>query len=712
MKEQDMIHKLVEEEIEIPESIRPENIYKQLLQMEEREEPGFLPQKNRQAKQQQRGVYAMMKRTAFIGTAVAAGLFICVLAAVQGPIGGQLKNTSVIQKESLPEAAATEEAKVEKQYEKEEISEQDYQSVFRQLQKIGEHQQKMSKMRQKDIMYESEATVGMDMATAEENGMATKSSDMASSAETSETNVRTQGVDEGDIVKIDGEYIYAYRSEEKSHCYIYRAKQGKTKKVATISFANGKSSDTFDIRDMYLSKGKLVLVALRAIDSAKKEKIKELYRKAGGDFKNFCKTSWVMPGYSCGAFYESTQEKDGTWQPWVDYSCTLIYDISDPSSPVLEKELFQDGIYESSRMVDGDLYLMSRRYINLKRLNADKEKTFIPQVGGECVTPDKVDIASENEEECYQVLSSVDVTSGEYIDKKAVLGGGSQIYVSEKSIYLVNELSWSDERTIVMKYSYKDGEMKKEAEGKIEGYLRDDYSIDERDGYLRAVTTYYNKRGIEKNAVYILNSQLKKTGEIKNIAPKESVYAVRFMGDLVYFVTFEQTDPVFVADLSDPADPEIIGELKLPGFSAYLHPIGEDLMVGIGSIDEEDEEGVKLSLFDTSDPKNIKEIHKIVLDKYDSCEVMDNPNALFVDADRQLLGFSAGAGWEDLCFDYLVYQVDREKGFVRKCKADVLTKPYYAMSGIRGLYIDDYFYIVNPGKKIKTYSYPDFKKLF
>lgn len=704
MKEQDMIHKLVEEEIEIPERIRPENIYRQLLQMEERGE---------QNSRQQRGVHMMMKKAVFTGTAVAAGLLICVLAAVQGPVRSSRENNSVIQRESQPGAAATKEA-VEKTPGEEVAARQDYQSVFQQLQDIEEHQQEMWKTRtmEKQIMNESEAAVGMDMATAEENGMAAKSSDMASSAETSETNVRTQGVDEGDIVKTDGEYIYAYRSGEKPHCYIYRAKQGKTKKVATISFAEAKSSNNYDIRDMYLSKGKLVLVVLRSIDSARKEKIKELYQKAGGDYKNFCKTSWGMPGYSCGVFYESEQEKDGTWNPWVDYSCTLIYDISDPSSPVLEKELFQDGIYESSRMVDGDLYLMSRRAINLNRIKSEKEKTFIPQVGGECVTPDKVDLASENEEGCYQVLSSVDVASGEYIDKKAVLGGGSQIYVSEKSIYLVNQLSWNGERTVVLKYSYQDGEMQKEAEGKIEGYLKDDYSMDERDGYLRAVTTYYNKRGTEKNAVYILNSQLKKTGEIKNIAPKESVYAVRFMGDLVYFVTFEQTDPVFVADLSDPTAPEIIGELKLPGFSSYLHPIGDDLMVGIGSINEEEEEGVKLSLFDTSNPKNIKEIHKTVLDQYNYCEVMDNPNALFVDAGRQLLGFSVCDDWGLSGMDYLVYQVDRKKGFVRQCKADVLTMPYYEMGGIRGLYIDDYFYVVNPGKKIKTYIYPAFKELF
>lgn len=729
MKEQEMIHKLVEEEIEIPEGIQPENIYKQLLEMDN-EQGGQMPLWNLlQGKKSGRGGSGMWKRMATAGTAIAAGLLVCVLAAMHGPVYTCRSNQSyeeAVKQELSEQNTGYEAAGSTKAEENTVESRQDYQLVYQRLQKIANKQETFEKekdvesvteevLQEQDYRMDSAGTDAASVSKSKSKNVTASSSlnEASGAAKTSETNVRTQGVDEGDIVKTDGEYIYAYRYDpvsEASYCYIYQAKQEKTKKIAKISFPDKRGYE-YDLQDMYLAEGKLVLIAGRTIDSDREKPIKELYQKAGGDYKNFCRESWAGPYGACVVEDKCFTETDDTESPWVDYSTTLIYDISNPLSPVLEKELFQDGSYESSRMVDGKLYLMSRRYMNIDRIDLEREESFIPQIGGKCVTPDKVDMASENEEGCYQVLSSVDVASGDYIDKKAVLGGGGQIYVSEKSIYLVDGLFWDDEnRTILLKYSYEEGKLKKEAEGKIKGHLKDDYAVDERDGYLRAVTTYYNKRGTEKNAVYILDDQLKKTGQIENIAPKESVYAVRFMGDLVYFVTFEQTDPVFVADLSKPSAPEIIGELKLPGFSCYLHPIGDDLMVGIGAIDDE-EEGVKLSLFDTSDPKNIKEIHKKVLKEYEYSEVMENPNALFIDADRQLLGFSAGQEYDRIKFDYLVYEVDRDKGFVQKCKSDVLTKHYGEMAGIRGLYIENYFYIVNPGKEIGVYRYPGFEKI-
>ena len=124
-------------------------------------------------------------------------------------------------------------------------------------------------------------------------------------------------------------------------------------------------------------------------------------------------------------------------------------------------------------------------------------------------------------------------------------------------------------------------------------------------GNLRVVTT----EG-ETNSVYVLDKELKQIGAIEDLAEDERVYSARFMGEVGYFVTFRETDPLFSVDLSDPEKPKIVGELKIPGFSDYLHFYGEDQLLGIGmNVDEETQitDGVKLSMFDISDKTDVKE---------------------------------------------------------------------------------------------------------
>lgn len=608
--------------------------------------------------------------------------------------------------------------------------------------------------------------------------------------EMSSTNARTEGVEEGDTVKTDGNYIYAYRQRSEGIvCYIYEANQEKTKKIASFCL-NAKNG--LEARDMYLSNGKLIFVAEQSIPTYKKKSIRELYQKAGSDFRGFCEESWRewngVWEAQCTHYYNTLKEyNEEEWAGDACYTRTLIYDVSDPHHPVVEKELFQDGCYEGSRLVDNALYVLSSRTMNIGAVQHQQEKTYIPQVGGECVPDDKVDMSAEGSEQ-FQILSSVDIISGKYLDKRAVLGGSSQIYVSRDAIYLMDEASWNgqyrfaalldklswkedrsfavyadrylrrygwnfaeleelclqhlhpDDRTGILKYSYKDGKIKKEAEGKIRGYLDSDYALDEQDGYLRAVTTYYSDiTAQDKNAVYILDKHLNVSGKLLNIAPDESVYAVRFMGDIAYFVTYEETDPVFTVDLSDPSSPEIIGELELPGFSTYMHPLGEHLLLGIGQTDSGK---LKLSLFDTTDPMHVREILNSALPYSDSweCDVLDNPNALFIDEKRQMFGF--GLYGYDNRMMYLAYRINEEESFTEMRLAeqeydgnrwqdfsdasasklydeeyDTGWEVYYDEDesssfgeNTRGLYIGQYFYVVNPGETIEVYTYPEFKK--
>ena len=121
----------------------------------------------------------------------------------------------------------------------------------------------------------------------------------------------------------------------------------------------------------------------------------------------------------------------------------------------------------------------------------------------------------------------------------------------------------------------------------------------------------------ETNGLYILASNMKEVGSITGLAEGEQVYSARLLGDTGYFVTYEKTDPLFSVDLSDPKNPKIIGKLKIPGFSEYLHFYGENQLLGIGMDVDEDgvtTDGVKLSMFDVSDPSDVKEIETYVLE--------------------------------------------------------------------------------------------------
>ena len=178
------------------------------------------------------------------------------------------------------------------------------------------------------------------------------------------------------------------------------------------------------------------------------------------------------------------------------------------------------------------------------------------------------------------------------------------------------------------------------------------------------------------------------------------------MGDTGYFVTFRETDPLFSVDLSDPDNPKIIGTLKIPGFSEYLHPYGDGLLLGIG--EEVDEKGVesnqvKLSMFDISDPSNVKEIDKIVLNGSYYSTAFDQYKSVLADAEKNLIGFAADSEGGR---EYYTFSYDEKQGFT--CKRKEMTKEYG--ENVRGIYIDSTFYLIN-GNQIESYNLENYEKI-
>ena len=226
------------------------------------------------------------------------------------------------------------------------------------------------------------------------------------------------------------------------------------------------------------------------------------------------------------------------------------------------------------------------------------------------------------------------------------------------------------------------------------------------------------KTGSQANSLYVLDENLEIAGSIHNLAPDERIYSARFMGDTGYFVTFRETDPLFSVDLSDPKDPKIMGELKITGFSSYLHFYGNDRLLGIG---EEVNprtgrtEGIKLSIFDISDPCDVKERHKVVLEDSFGSQALENHKAVLIDMDRNLFGFCVTSyevdkeGYERYKYSYVIYTYEETEGFKEVLSiplgkdAETYSSGWYDLD-VRGTCIGDTLYLTNIGPYVRAYS--------
>lgn len=526
---------------------------------------------------------------------------------------------------------------------------EDYEQVYRYI----EAYQEESTMERGGIT-EEYALDGGNFLTNGSNGSVADSKSAvsdyaASTGDYSQTNVRQEGVDEGDVVKTDGRYLYILEDNEQEIAIVDTA-SGNMEKVSSISVEEDY------IYEFYLASEQKKLVVV-------------------------CSHSGLN----------------------MDAVKVITYDIQNPQKPQIQGTVTQSGSYHSSRMSDGYLYLFSDYYLQ-DQARKEEPKTYIPMVNGELIEEKDIYLPQISQAYMYEVVTAVNLEHpSEITDSKALFSKGGDVYVSNENIYFY-ETEWrysSNDVTTVRKVSYRNGMLTAEAQGQFEGYLNDSFSIDEYKGYLRVVTTEGGT-----NSVYILNQELEIVGSITGLAEDERVYSARFLGDTSYFVTFRETDPLFSVDLSDPEHPEIIGSLKIPGFSDYLHFYGEDQLLGIGmNVDEETmtTDGVKLSMFDISDPADVKEKDTYVLENVYSTDVSYDYKAVLIDYGRNIIGFSGDAqGGEK----YYLFAYDEESGFVCNMEEEINGN---GLRSVRGVYIDDTLYVVQ-GNIIEAYSLKDYQK--
>lgn len=311
----------------------------------------------------------------------------------------------------------------------------------------------------------------------------------------------------------------------------------------------------------------------------------------------------------------------------------VVFDISDKTDPKVVRTFTQDGYCISSRIVDGSLIMISNYSLNnLYRVKNITEENVIPGTYNDgcktSVPADKIAVVNTEKPDSYVIVTKCSLTDlSAKPQTTALFGGGCEVYCTNSTLYVTNteycfesfarnsavvdKAFLPGEKTAVIAFDITGTTPTFKALATVNGYLLNNFSIDEHNGYLRMAVTRNND-----NAVVVLDKDLKQIAELDGIGKGEIIKSVRFMGDTAYVVTFVQTDPLFVIDLKNPEKPEIKGEVKLPGFSSYLHPAGDGLMLGIGTDGTEDgiNDNAKISLFDVSDPTAPKEIDNLILE--------------------------------------------------------------------------------------------------
>ena len=522
------------------------------------------------------------------------------------------------------------------------------------------------------VLYNDIFDSATDMAAPESatGSVGSASDNMNSSVqlkEHAETNTQTKGVDEGDIIKTDSRYIYFIGSDTGGSNKKLRIIDTQTMEAVFDSYIYDENGDILWISDIYVNGNTLVAICTM-------QNSYDAYSRAYG-------------------YYGDT----GT-------TIVMSFDITKRNQPKLIRSNTQDGSYRSSRMVGNILYTVSQYYVR-----AESEETLenvcIPKVGGAEIGCDCI-FLPETAGDSYILLTALDAASKDSaVSSVAVLGNSGNYYCSEDTFYVIAEdYNYKDnnpeirEKTVINSFSLDGTSIAFKATGEVTGRIINQYSLDQYEGKLRIATTCFNNR-TNKNvsSLYVLDKNLDTIGKLEDIANNEQIKSVRYMGKQAYIVTFRNTDPLFAIDLSDPKNPTVKGELKIPGYSAYLHPIGDNLLIGIGyegDSQNADFDSVKVSLFDISDPTNLKELDKLAYLKT-STSVRENPKELIYKADEGILGMPMNT-YDENGVDRLFYIIQvKDNKLTMKHKLMHLSGHYKGINHFRGTYIGDSFFTVS-----------------
>lgn len=559
----------------------------------------------------------------------------------------------------------------------------------------------------------SKGTIGLDIVPNSINATS-ESATQSTSKDYSTTNIQVENIDEADIIKTDGDYIY---SISESNVVITDARNAENLKITSKISTKGIPED------LIIYKDKLVVISAET---------------------------------SSGTYYYYNSNNNTT---------VSIYDISNKERPRLLKTYTMYEPYYTSRCIDNKLYVISSGYL---RKENDKIITYY--------TEDRAqkDMALENIKYLTDIktrkqtlISFVDLNNvKEDVKLNSYLIDISNAYVSENAIYLLNEkyeggyssvppvsslygikgalgpFLWESEEkeygyyTDIYKFSILDnGEIEYKTKANVKGKTINQYSVDEYKNNLRVALYNYQ----DGSRIVVFDKNLKQIGATDYLAKGENMYSSRFMENKAYLVTYQTIDPLFVIDLSNPEKPKVLGELKIPGYSTYLHPYDENHLIGIGMETKETVNrdaygrvtstsariiGMKMALFDVSDVENPIELSNVVIgDNRTTSSILTNPKALLFSREKGLIAIPVNNYKEDfevtssdnisntinyyvqrskdyVSEGYFVYDINLTDGFTLKGTVthENKEKTYgygYNSKLLRGLYIDNDLFTVS-----------------
>jgi uncharacterized secreted protein with C-terminal beta-propeller domain len=509
----------------------------------------------------------------------------------------------------------------------------------------------------------------------------------ASGVDYSGTNVQVEGVDEADIVKTDGTFLYIVSDNS---IYIVRAYPPDQSEIISII---------------------------------------EMEQTVTGIFINGEKLVIFETGGAVFRLYESYARSSSTQ--------ISVYDITIPEAPALECDLTVDGFYYSARMMGEYVYVIVNEPATL--LNDTNVNLPMIEINNRTEVIEASEIYYTEFPDSYDFFTTIIALNILRSDEAPtietyLLGAMSCIYVSTQNIYLTSPVYVSTLGTNIHRIRIDEGHINYAANGIVPGFVLNQFSMDESENFRIATSD-----GIANN-VYVLDEQLTILGRLEGLAPNEDIYSARFMGDRCYLVTFQKVDPLFVIDLSDATNPQVLGKLKIPGYSDYLHPYDETHLIGIGKETIADEtgdfswyQGVKISIFDVSDVEHPKEITKIEIgDRGTDSPVLRDHKAFLFDRSRNLLvlpillaeideekypnGVPPSTHGDFTYQGAYIFHISLSEGLIFRGRITHLTdttdlqnsglyfnSPYYIQ---RSLYIDQSLYTIS-NNKVKCHSLID-----
>ena len=556
------------------------------------------------------------------------------------------------------------------------------------------------------------------------------------SEEYSDTYHQEQNVLEADIMKTDGKYIY-YLNNSYSYYQLDSDYSTGTINIAGVDKGKFTSSQRLEVslsdynvipqnydsnislQDMYLYNDMLVVIG----------------------------TVYAYPQNNDAEFY------------YYDYkSLTFASVYTTGENPQLIDTYYQDGYYNDVRIApDGCMYLITDYYAKNFEDITDEEniQQYIPESGlseqfdcidAECVLlPENCDDISSVS---YTVIGSIDLNNSgsiSHVDTKSLMNYTGNVYCSENNLYVT--VGYED--TQITRFAIGQGIIEPSASGTVQGCVNDQFSMSEYDGYFRIATTVdeyeevwhdYDEEWYEKfadrimgndtgyysyenrrrdNSLYVLDMDLNIVGSIGGFGTDESIKSVNFSGDMAYVVTYEQTDPLFAIDLSDPASPTILDEFKILGFSTYMQKWTDGKLLGFGIDADENgiQTGIKLTMFDNSDPNNLKaldtfSINRSNADDYSewiSSDAVWDRKALLIAPEKNIIGIPVSKeSWSDdynswnFENEYMFFSFDGDKFNIRGEIFGDSYDDYYRSGFNRALYIGDYIYVLSADKFVSA----------